>query len=71
VSFETTESPAAEPVSLTESPAGPVAAEPWSQARMQGPKAWAIGLAVVLADQLVKQWILYGFQLPILGSWKP
>lgn len=36
--------------------------------KLQGPTAYAIGLAVILADQLVKQWILYGFQLPVLGS---
>ena len=68
MSFETTESPAAESVVLTEAPVESVIAEPASPARMQGPMAWAIGLAVILADQLVKQWILYGFQLPVVGS---
>ena len=66
MSFETTESPAAESVSLTE--ASDVVIGPSTPARMQGPTAYAIGLAVILADQLVKQWILYGFQLPVVGS---
>jgi signal peptidase II len=35
--------------------------------KLQGPTAYAICLAIILADQLVKQWILYGFQLPLYG----
>jgi len=37
-------------------------------ARLQGPTAYAIALAVILADQLIKLWILYGLDLPRLGS---
>jgi len=73
VSFEIDDSPVAEPVSL--SAAAPEAeATPETPVRLQGPTAYALCLAVILADQLVKQWILYGFQLPARGSvpiWGP
>ncbi len=39
-----------------------------SAPRLQGPTAFGIALAVILADQLIKQWILYGLKLPELGS---
>ena len=73
MSSDITESPAAEVVSNTEvtTEGAPPAAAPY---RLQGPTAYAICLAVVLADQLSKQWILYAFQLPVLGSvqvWGP
>ncbi len=73
MSSEATESPAAEPVSNTGTPPDLAPTAPAS-ARLQGPTAYAIGLAVLLADQISKQWILYGFQLPVLGSvqvWGP
>ncbi len=68
MSSDLSESPAAESVALTEAPAETVIAEPATPGRMQGPTAYSLGIAVILADQLVKQWILYGFQLPVLGS---
>lgn len=34
----------------------------------QGPTAYALAIAVILADQLSKLWILYGLRLPELGS---
>lgn len=36
--------------------------------RHQGPTAYAIAIAVILADQLIKQWILYGLNLPAIES---
>lgn len=48
--------------SETPQPAAPAAA------RLQGPTAFAIALAVILADQLIKQWILYGLKLPEIGT---
>ncbi|MES2033199.1 MAG: signal peptidase II [Pseudomonadota bacterium] len=39
-----------------------------SAPRLQGPTAFAIALVVILADQLIKQWILYGLNLPELGT---
>ena len=70
---EAEESPAAEPVSMAEAAMDPMKAQS-PAARLQGPMAYSIGLAVILADQLVKQWILYGFKLPKLESvevWGP
>jgi signal peptidase II len=73
VSSEATESPVAELVSHDGTP--PDGAPDTSRPdRLQGPTAYAICLAVILADQLSKQWILYAFQLPVLGSvqiWGP
>jgi len=66
MSSDVSESQVAESVVLTDAP--DLVAEPAATPRLQGPTAYAIGLAVILADQLVKQWILYGFQLPVLGS---
>ncbi|HRD27051.1 MAG TPA: signal peptidase II [Caulobacter sp.] len=63
------DTPVAEPVSMAEATLEPAAAEsPAAPARLQGPTAYAICLAVIVADQLIKQWILYAFQLPVLGS---
>ena len=67
MSSDNSESPTAESVVLTDAPEVAVPANP---VRLQGPTAYGIGLAVILADQLVKQWILYGLQLPALGSLK-
>jgi signal peptidase II len=67
VSSEATESPVAELVSHDGTP--PDGAPDTSRPdRLQGPTAYAICLAVILADQLSKQWILYAFQLPVFGS---
>lgn len=66
MSSDVSESPVAESVVLTE--ATEVAVEPAAPPRLQGPTAYAIGLAIILADQLVKQWILYGFRLPLYGQ---
>lgn len=75
MSSEAEEAPVAESVSLSEAA---VEVEPTIQpvapARLQGPMAYSIGLAVILADQLIKQWILYGYELPKVGSvavWGP
>ncbi|MFZ5671186.1 MAG: signal peptidase II [Pseudomonadota bacterium] len=38
--------------------------------QLQGPTAYSIGLAVILADQVMKQWILHGLNLPMLQSVK-
>jgi signal peptidase II len=59
VSSEADESPIAEPVALMDeaSPSAPVA-EPSAPGRLQGPAAYTIGLTVLLADQLIKMWML-------------
>jgi signal peptidase II len=41
---------------------------PDAPVRHQGPLAYALGLLVVVADQLSKLWILYSFNLPSRGS---
>lgn len=69
MSFETTESPAAESVVLTEAP-DVVLEPPAPPARLQGPTAYAIGLVVIVVDQLSKLWVLHGLGLPVLGSIK-
>ena len=59
MSFETTESPVAEPVSLNEAaPVSEATPAPARPVRLQGPAAYTIGLAVLLADQLIKMWML-------------
>ena len=63
---ETSDSP--EVVLVASEESAPPAAAPTAPVRLQGPMAYAIGLTVILTDQLVKQWILYGFKLPMLGS---
>lgn len=66
---EADESPTAEPVALTEAVAdSDTALRPADPVRLQGPMAYAICLAVILADQLIKQWILYAFRLPLYGG---
>lgn len=59
MSFEPDDSPVAESVALTEAAPGPDA-DPATAAplRLQGPTAYTIGLAVLLADQLIKMWML-------------
>ncbi len=54
------EAPAEPLVGYTPLPDAPV--------RHQGPLAYALGLLVVVADQLSKLWILYSFNLPSRGS---
>ena len=69
MSSDIDESPIAEPVSLAEAaPEFDPAPAPAAPVRPQGPMAYAICLAVILADQLIKLWILYVFQLPVLQS---
>ena len=68
MSSEITEIPESPDATLVSADAPEFVTATVEPARSQGPTAYALGLAVILADQLVKQWILYGFQLPVIGS---
>lgn len=68
MSSDIDESPIAEPVSLAEAaPESDAAPAPAGPVRHQGPMAYALCLAIIVADQLIKQWILYAFRLPLYG----
>jgi signal peptidase II len=72
---EPDESPVAEPVAMADASMAPEAvAKPTPPARLQGPRAYTIGLAIILFDQVTKMWMLGAFRLPELGSvqvWGP